>query len=189
MTVGRQVRNSFAAGLWVAFLLLSLSRQAQAQLQRVLVISVPDRKLAVIEDGTVKKVYPVAVGKDSTPSPAGVFLVVDRVADPTYYHAGKVVPPGTANPLGTRWMGLSQKGYGIHGTNASHSIGKAASHGCIRMAKADIEELFSRAQVGDTVLIRRERDHVTAQIFQSYVPAVSRVTDLPPTALEVSAGQ
>jgi lipoprotein-anchoring transpeptidase ErfK/SrfK len=158
-------------------------------LQRILVISIPDRKLAVIEDGTVKKVYPVAVGKDSTPTPAGVFFVVDRVSDPTYYHAGKVVPPGPRNPLGTRWMGLSQKGYGIHGTNASRSIGKAASHGCIRMAKADLEELFSRAQVGDTVLIRQERDQATAQIFRSYVPAVARVRDLRTTALEVSAGQ
>ena len=173
----------------MALLLLGLSRQAQAQLQRVLVISIPDRKLAVIEDGTVKKVYPVAVGKDATPSPAGVFLVVDRITDPTYYHSGKVVPPGPRNPLGTRWMGLSQKSYGIHGTNAPYSIGKASSHGCIRMAKADLEELFSRAQVGDTVLIRRERDHVTEQIFRSYVPSVARVTDLRATALEVSAGQ
>jgi hypothetical protein len=189
MTVGRHVRNTFSAGLWVILLLLGPGRQAQAQLQRVLVISIPDRKLAVIEDGTVKKVYPVAVGKDSTPSPAGIFFVVDRVADPAYYHAGKVVPPGPRNPLGTRWMGLSQPGYGIHGTNAPHSIGTAASHGCVRMAKDDLQELFSRARVGDTVLIRRERDPLTAQIFHSYVPESTAATGLPTRVLEASAGQ
>lgn len=189
MTGSRQVRNSFAALLWVVLVSLTASQQAQAQLRRVLLISIPDRKLAVIEDGTVKKVYPVAVGKDSTPSPEGLFLVVDRVAGPTYYHAGKVVPPGPHNPLGTRWMGLSQKGYGIHGTNEPLSIGKAVSHGCIRMAKSDLEELFSRTQVGDTVLICRERDYVTAQIFRNHVPDVARLTDLQTTAVEVSVGQ
>jgi lipoprotein-anchoring transpeptidase ErfK/SrfK len=187
MIVGRQVRKAFAAGFWVILLVFCVSLQAQSQ--RVLVISIPDRKLAVIEDGTVKKVYPVAVGKDSTPSPPGVFFIVNRVADPTHYYTGKVVPPGPNNPLGTRWMGLSQKGYGIHGTNAPHSISKAASHGCVRMAQADLEELFSRTQVGDTVLIRRERDPVMAKIFDSYVSPFAPVTDFAAAAAEVSAGQ
>jgi hypothetical protein len=62
-------------------------------------------------------------------------------------------------------MGLSQKGYGIHGTNAPKSIGKAASHGCIRMAKADLEELFELVRVGDTVEIRGEADTQAAEIF------------------------
>jgi lipoprotein-anchoring transpeptidase ErfK/SrfK len=62
-----------------------------------------------------------------------------------------VVPPGKWNPLGTRWLGLSRKGYGIHGTNAPKSIGKAASHGCIRLRNSDIEELFDLVSVGDAV--------------------------------------
>jgi hypothetical protein len=65
---------------------------------------------------------------------------------------------------------LNQKGYGIHGTNEPRSIGKAASHGCIRMAKADLEELFTLVDVGDEVEIRGERDEETAQWFAS--PAV-----------------
>jgi L,D-transpeptidase ErfK/SrfK len=189
MKIGRCLRNSFAAGLWVVLLLPGSARQAQAQLQRVLVISIPDRKMAVIEDGTVKKVYPVAVGKKMTPSPTGVFFVVDRVADPAYYHAGKVVPPGPSNPLGTRWMGLSQPGYGIHGTNAPHSIGTAASHGCVRMGKDDVQELFARARVGDTVIIRRERDPLTTRIFRSYIPPSTPAIGSPAPMLEASAGQ
>ena len=135
------------------------------QITRFILISIPDRQLALIDNGEVVKVYPVAVGKISTPSPEGDFTVTNRTVNPTYYHEGKVIPPGKSNPLGTRWMGLSLKGYGIHGTNAPKSIGKAASHGCIRMAKKDLEELFTLVKVGDAVTIRSERDELVAQVF------------------------
>ena len=78
---------------------------------------------------------------------------------------GKVIGPGKDNPLGTRWMGLDKKGYGIHGTNEPRSIGKAASHGCIRMARKDLEQLFELVRVGDVVEIIGERDEAVAQIF------------------------
>lgn len=132
---------------------------------RVLVVSLEDRKLALVEDGQVLKVYPVAIGKPSTPSPVGTFTVKSHVKNPTYSHDGRVIPPGPSNPVGTRWMGLSLAGYGIHGTNEPKSIGKAASHGCIRMAKADLEELFPMVTVGDTVELVGQRDEETAQLF------------------------
>src|SRR5437660_409271 len=59
---------------------------------RLIVISIPDRQLALIVNGEVVKVYPVAVGKDSTPSPEGEFIIISHNQDPTYYHEGKVVP-------------------------------------------------------------------------------------------------
>jgi hypothetical protein len=62
-------------------------------------------------------------------------------------------------------MGLSKTGYGIHGTNEPNSIGKAASHGCIRMGKADIEDLYSRVDVGDQVEIVGQRNEETARLF------------------------
>jgi hypothetical protein len=62
-------------------------------------------------------------------------------------------------------MGLSAKGYGIHGTNQPNSIGKAASTGCIRMGKQDLEELFAIVDAGDTVEIRAERDEQIAAVF------------------------
>lgn len=132
---------------------------------RVIVVSLEDRRLALVEDGTVKKVYRVAVGRGTSPSPTGTFTIVARVENPTYYHDGKVIPPGPDNPVGTRWMGLSQKGYGIHGTNEPHSIGRAASHGCIRMGQKDLEDLFAQVRGGDTVEIMGERDEETAAIF------------------------
>ena len=137
------------------------SREPQTQalsqlLPRHIVVSLADRKLALIEDRRVVKIYPVAVGKRSTPSPTGEFKIANRIPAPTYYHSGQVVPPGKANPLGTRWIGLSHKGYGIHGTNAPNSIGRAASHGCIRMRRSDVEELFQLVRVGDVVEIKAD---------------------------------
>jgi lipoprotein-anchoring transpeptidase ErfK/SrfK len=161
----------------ILFLLLSGARQAHTQTVaqsaqaaqpehlRKVVVSIPHRKLALIEDGKVSKVYPVAVGTDNTPSPSGAFAVKTRLTNPTYYHPGKVIPAGADNPLGTRWIGLSTKGYGIHGTNAEDSIGKAASHGCIRMHRKDLEELFASVQVGDQVEIRADGDAELATIF------------------------
>ncbi len=134
-------------------------------IHRVVLVSIPDRKLAVIENGNVIATFPVAVGAPSSPSPTGEFQIVNRVANPTYYRPGLVIPSGKSNPVGTRWVGLSQKGYGIHGTNAPRSVGHAASHGCIRLRNGDIERLFTMVEVGDVVQIRGERDEHVSQIF------------------------
>src|SRR5437763_14362496 len=99
---------------------------------RRIVVSIPDRKLAVLEDDRVLKVYPTAVGAPVSPSPEGDFTIVNHVVNPTWYHQGRVVPPGKANPLGPRWLGLSRKGYGIYGTLSPSSLGRIASPGSIR---------------------------------------------------------
>jgi L,D-transpeptidase catalytic domain len=153
---------------------------AQIPPKRLIVVSLEDRKLALLEDGKVKKVYPVAVGKPTTPSPVGTFTIERRVINPTYSHDGRVVLAGPGNPVGTRWMGLSVHGYGIHGTNEPRSIGKAASHGCIRMAKSDLEELYPQLQVGDTVVLIGQRNEQTARLFGG---------DLKPAAKPVLAAQ
>ncbi len=157
-----------------------------AEPKREVIVSIPDRKLALVEDGVVMSIYPVAVGKASTPSPAGDFKVVVRVVNPTYYHKGQVIPAGKDNPVGTRWIGLSQKGYGIHGTNAPRSIGKAASHGCIRMAQTDLEELFEILRPGDAVSIRGERDQQVTEIFSEQKVVVAAAHAAP--ALGMAAG-
>lgn len=134
---------------------------------RRVVVSIPDRKLAVIEDGTTVEVYDVAVGKPSTPSPVGTFTIVNRLAHPTYYRPGVVIPPGDRNPLGTRWMGLSEKGYGIHGTSEPASIGYAKSHGCIRLRNADVERLYERLRPGDVVELHAERTPEIEALFST----------------------
>jgi len=141
--------------------------------RRQVVISIPDRKLAVIENGVVLRTFAVAVGASVSPSPTGEFEIVNRLTEPTYYHAGVVIPAGPTNPLGPRWVGLNKPGYGIHGTNAPGSIGKAASHGCIRLRNRDIVLMFAMVSVGDTVEIRGERDEQTAQIFGTETPTTT----------------
>jgi L,D-transpeptidase catalytic domain len=176
----KQSRFAMAA-MMTAVLAMPLAAQSTAQVaaanqgptiqapvaahKRVIVVSLEDRKLALVEDGKVIKTYPVAVGKPSTPSPVGTFTIERRVTNPTYSHDGRVVPPGPNNPVGSRWMGLSIHGYGIHGTNVPNSIGKAASHGCIRMAKADLEEVYPMVAEGDTVELVGRRNEETAQLF------------------------
>jgi lipoprotein-anchoring transpeptidase ErfK/SrfK len=141
------------------------SAAAANERERVVLVSLVDRKLAVIENGVVIATFQVAVGAKVSPSPTGEFKIVSRVSNPTYYHRGTVIPTGKDNPVGTRWIGLDLKGYGIHGTNAPRSIGRAASHGCIRLRNREMERLFAMLRVGDVVQIRGERDEQTTQIF------------------------
>ena len=159
--------------------LLATQANAQTTAKKVIVVSLEDRKLALIEDGQVKKIYSVAVGKPSTPSPVGEFTIERRATNPTYHHDGKTVLPGPSNPVGTRWMGLSMRGYGIHGTNEPKSIGKAASHGCIRMAKADLEEFYELVAVGDTVELIGERNEETAQLVRRSGRSLQRLRSRP----------
>src|ERR1700745_255106 len=84
------------------------------QQNRVVLVSLVDRKLAVIENGAVIATFQVAVGAKVSPSPTGEFTIVSRVTNPTYYHRGTVTPAGKDNPVGTRWVGLTLKGYGIN---------------------------------------------------------------------------
>jgi hypothetical protein len=160
------IKTWIAKSLAVAAVAVATMAHAQQSTARVIVVSLEDRKLALIEDGQVKKVYTVAVGKPSTPSPEETFTIQRRVANPIYHHNGKTVEPGPGNPVGTRWMGLSKAGYGIHGTNEPKSIGKAASHGCIRMAKADLEDFYTLVAVGDQVEIVGTRNEQTARLFE-----------------------
>jgi len=145
----------------------ALAQEKTSRPARRIVVSIPDRKLALLEGDRVLRVFPTAVGAPASPSPAGSYKIVERVPDPTWYGKGKIVPPGKNNPVGTRWIGLSIKGYGIHGTNAPASIGHNASHGCIRMRNRDVEQLFEMVQVGDAVELVGERTAEVAQIFGS----------------------
>jgi lipoprotein-anchoring transpeptidase ErfK/SrfK len=158
--------------------------------KRQVIISIADRQLAVIEQGQVLKTYPIAVGARGTPSPDGDFVIINHAKDPTYRHGDKEIAPGKDNPLGTRWMGLSLKGYGIHGTNVQSSVGQAISHGCFRMRRQDVEELYALVQVGDTVMVRRERDAMIAKVFTaptSAEPAVTLAVAAPGSDIQVPA--
>lgn len=183
---GNSKRIAKAKWMVAALLMVTVDALAQTRTQRQVLISIPDRKLAVLENGEVLKVFPVAVGAANTPSPEGEFRIINRLNNPTYYHPHTVIPAGPDNPLGTRWIGLDRKGYGIHGTNVPRSIGKAASHGCIRMAQRDLEQLFEMVRVGDSAVIRAAADAQTTRIFGSTETVVAQAQ---PVVAGASVGQ
>ena len=192
----RQSKRAIA--LQVAFAILaSISSLGQSlsapttvgRIRRQVVVSIPDRKLAVIENGKVLRTFKVSVGAAVSPSPTGKFEIVNRLANPTYYHAGVVIPAGKDNPLGPRWVGLNKQGYGIHGTSAPGSIGKAASHGCIRMHNRDVVEFTTLVNVGDTVEIRGERDEEMGRIFGSDMGTVVATAQAAQPAAVAVSGQ
>jgi len=112
------------------------ARSADRAVTRRIVVSLPDRKLVLLENDAIVSIYPVAVGAPVSPS-----------------------------PVGTRWIGLSAKGYVIHGTDNPGSIGYAKSHGCIRLRNHDVERLFERVRPGDVVELHAERTPEIERLF------------------------
>lgn len=104
-------------------------------------------------DGAIVKVYKVATGENNS-TPVGTFTIVNKIKDPVWYTEGAIVPAESPdNILGSRWMGLSVKGYGIHGTVDPDSLGKQATSGCIRMLDKEVEELCTIMPNGTEVTI------------------------------------
>jgi lipoprotein-anchoring transpeptidase ErfK/SrfK len=111
-----------------------------------LLVDKSDYTLTILLNGHYIKQYPVGIGK-SDKTPVGVFIVDNKLVNPTWYAPDGVYPYGhPKNVLGTRWIGFEDKndlyGYGIHGTADPDSIGKDMSNGCIRMKNENVEELF-----------------------------------------------
>jgi lipoprotein-anchoring transpeptidase ErfK/SrfK len=127
-----------------------------------LVVIRRDSKQLYLYDGArfVRR-FPVATGQAIYPTPIGDFHVITMWRNPWWYppdsdwaKGEKPIPPGPGNPLGTRWMGISSPGVGMHGTPDPASIGYSASHGCIRMFIPDAEWLFNHVRIGTPVFIR-----------------------------------
>ena len=107
------------------------------------------------------KTYTIAVGMAGLETPAGLYHIQDMQVNPSWHVpnsawagslAGQTIPPGPQDPIKARWMGIFN-GAGIHGTDELGSLGSAASHGCIRMAIPDVEELFNQVSVGTPVYV------------------------------------
>jgi lipoprotein-anchoring transpeptidase ErfK/SrfK len=129
--------------------------------QAVIVIHRGSNRLYLYNGVRLVRTFPVATGQPIYPTPLGHFQIVVKQLNPWWYpptqdawaRGLKPVPPGPGNPLGTRWMGLSAPGVGIHGTSEPWSIGHSESHGCIRMQVPSAEWLYQRVQVGTPVFI------------------------------------
>jgi lipoprotein-anchoring transpeptidase ErfK/SrfK len=126
----------------------------------VIVIHRGENRLFLYDGMRFERLFPVATGQTQYPTPLGRFKIVVKWRSPWWYppaspwaQGSKPIPPGPGNPLGTRWMGLSAPGVGIHGTPSDGSIGYSVSHGCIRMHIPEAEWLFDHVEIGTTVFI------------------------------------
>lgn len=139
-----------------------LPRITPASFSSIIVIRRGAHTLSLYRRTTFVRRMGVAVGQPAFPTPIGRFSIVVKARNPWWYPPDSAwaeglepIPPGPGNPLGTRWMGLSAPGVGIHGTPDAASIGYSASHGCIRMRIPNAEWLFDRVSVGTPVFIVR----------------------------------
>jgi lipoprotein-anchoring transpeptidase ErfK/SrfK len=135
-------------------------RALTAASHRVIVIDRGKNLLSLYNGTTLFRQFHVATGQAAYPTPAGRFHVIVKWENPWWYPpaspwaaGASPVPPGPGNPLGTRWMGISAPGVGIHGTPEPQSIGYSESHGCIRMLIPQAEWLFTHVDIGTTVFI------------------------------------
>jgi lipoprotein-anchoring transpeptidase ErfK/SrfK len=112
------------------------------------------QNVLLLKDGDdIFKSYKVATGTNNS-TPVGTFKIIEKIPNPPWYKPGAVIPAGSPeNILGTRWLGLTKEGYGIHGTTDPKSLGNQVTAGCIRMANGDVEELYSIVPVGVEVTI------------------------------------
>lgn len=135
----------------------------EAELGPAILVDLSERKLSLYRNGEIEKTYGVAVGTPGHPTPRGEFEITQKRYMPTWVNPGsawaadmpKTIGPGPSNPLGTRALNINAPGIRIHGTTANSSIGTAASHGCMRMHRWDIEDLYERVEVGTPVFIVR----------------------------------
>ncbi len=121
--------------------------------------------LGVFDGEKLIAAYPVTIGSAHNNSPIGEWKVRGISKLPTFRYDKEMLehgersgnfhmlPPGPRNPVGVMWIALNKKGIGLHGTNDPDSIGRAVSHGCIRLANWDVVRLATKIKTGDNVSI------------------------------------
>jgi lipoprotein-anchoring transpeptidase ErfK/SrfK len=123
-----------------------------------LVIRRSERRVYVYHDNTVATSFPIAIGREGWETPLGSYAVLSKVENPGWTNpfTGEVVEPGPDNPLGDRWIGFWTDGenyIGFHGTPNRQSVGRAASHGCVRMYNENVRQLFDMVEIGTPVVV------------------------------------
>jgi L,D-transpeptidase ErfK/SrfK len=121
-----------------------------------LVVNVPEMQLYDYTVGPEPEVFAIAIGDQMDPSLLGSFRIGRKRENPAWTvpasiraekpHLPAVVPPGPDNPLGDHWMTIGATSYGIHGTNNPWSIGREATHGCIRLYNDEVARLYARTK-------------------------------------------
>ena len=134
---------------------------SKPHLQPYLVLRLGERRLYLVDNAphTPDESFPIAVGRKGLETPVGQFRVEEMIENPEFLKMAsgivvKRIPPGPTNPLGERWIGFAHgDGWtiGIHGTPNPELLGRAVSHGCVRMRNADVIAVYERVQIGTPV--------------------------------------
>ena len=118
---------------------------------------------ALGNSGELIAYFPATVGSEEKPSPSGVLKVVSINANPYYRYNPDYkfkgvkskrafkIKPGPNNPVGSQWIGLSEEGYGIHGTPNPSKVSKTESNGCVRLTNWDADRLAKLLKKGAEV--------------------------------------
>ena len=125
-----------------------------------LVVQRSKRRVLVYRGTTVLAKYPIAVGKAGWETPIGDFKVLTKEENPIFksFKTGVIIEAGPDNPLGVRWIGIWTDGktqLGFHGTDQPELIGKAVSHGCMRMHNKDVVALYKFVEMGTVVKVEK----------------------------------
>jgi lipoprotein-anchoring transpeptidase ErfK/SrfK len=162
-TMTAAIRQQLQAGSRTPLALMMSAvepRRTAASFSSIVVIDRGANTLKLYRGHQLVKTFHVATGQSVYPTPSGKFEIVNMQENPwwtppnsSWAQGLEPVPPGPGNPLGTRWMGISSPGVGMHGTPDDASIGYSRSHGCIRMHIPDAEWLFDHVEVGTPVVI------------------------------------
>jgi lipoprotein-anchoring transpeptidase ErfK/SrfK len=152
---------------------IAVARPTEEQKVETVVVDKPAREVrAYGKDGKLLGFYPATIGSDEKPAPSGTFKVRRVAWNPDYHYDPKfgwktvkakqklTIAPGPNNPVGLVWIDLTAPSYGIHGTPEPDTIGKTASHGCIRLTNWDAVDLAAMAHPG-TVVKFEDQDSAT----------------------------
>ena len=132
---------------------------------RKIYVDTTERLLEVFDNNQLVCVFPITPGSTTLPAPIGTWKIVGAATWPWFRYDEAMLnygvrsenyynlPPGPNNLVGVVWMGLDKPGIGMHGTNNPETIGRAASHGCIRLANWDAIRVKELVSVGNTVII------------------------------------
>jgi lipoprotein-anchoring transpeptidase ErfK/SrfK len=132
---------------------------------RKIYVDTKEHLLEVFDKDQLVCVFPITPGSKTLPAPIGTWKILGVTVWPWFRYDEAMLnygvrsenyinlPPGPNNLVGVLWMGLNKPGIGIHGTNNPETIGRAASHGCIRLANWDAARVKDLVTVGNTVII------------------------------------
>ena len=110
--------------------------------------------------------FPATMGSRHDPLPIGTWKIQGVSRNPDFHYNPElfwdvsdskeavVLQPGPNSPVGVVWIDLNKPHYGIHGTSEPHTIGRAESHGCVRLTNWDAARVAQMVKPGTPAIFQ-----------------------------------